>query len=639
MLLSHHQREIHMQRLHIQWSAALICLGALGIAAGADVAPTVTPLADGTPVTDLGGNRWTSQYFKITVPANQTRLTITTAGPSTIREAGVTLYVKQGALPTNTVNDGRSGGAGNIERISIDKPAAGDWYLLLYATTAYDGVTLLADYDSTPPVAAPPPVLALASVFSDHMVLQRNLPVPIWGTAKPGDTITVALVPQGAAPVNPAATVSAKADMTGKWRVDLGPMKASSQPMVVNVTSAAGDPAVVVTDVLVGEVWVASGQSNMEWPLYKCTGGTAAIAEANDAELRLLTVPFTKSTTGPRSSMPLQYNGKQATWNLCTSANVSNFSGVAYYFARDLRQALGVPVGVIYQAIGGTRCRAWSPRCAFTGDPVLENFLTGSNNAITNWTGQWGSDPADDINRPMVLYDAMIAPLQPYAIQGVIWYQGESDAGDVAIFRHMFPSQIKGWRKDWGGREFPFLFVQVAPHAGWTPELREAQLQTWQTVPNTAMTVTADVGPTDPNDFHPPNKEPVGARLALSARALVYGENIEYSGPIYASSSSANGRMRIRFTHAASGLKTGDGEPLRGFTIAGADGEFVPAEAVIEGDSVAVSSPNVPTPVAVRYGWANMMNCNLANAEGLPASPFRSDQFELKARSRRLVDQ
>lgn len=589
------------------------------------MAQAVSTLTDETPVTSLAGDKWAGQSFKIAVPANQTRLSISTSGPPNGRDAGVVLYAKHGAVPTTTANDSRSGRVGNAERISIENPASGDWYLLLYATTAYSGVTLLAEYENTPPVAVPAPMLVLASVFSDHMVLQRNQPVPIWGEGKPGDTITVALVPQNAALGSPAPNLSTKADAKGKWRVDLAPMNASSDPISMRVTSAAGDPDIVVTDVLVGEVWMASGQSNMEWPLYKCTDGIAAKAGANDSQLRLLTVPLGVSTTGPRRDMPLQHNGSRSVWKVCTPASVHNFSGVAYYFARDLRKVLGVPVGVIFQAMGGTTCRAWSPRRAFSGDPVVERFLADWNDKIKNWNAQWGSDPAEDVNRPMVLYDAMIAPLQPYAIQGVIWYQGESDSGDAKTFRQLFPSLIKGWRQEWGGRDFPFLFVQLAPHAGWTPELREAQLQTWQTVPNTAMVVTADVGPVDPNDYHPTNKEPVGARLALTAGALVYGEKIEYSGPIYASCEVVKDRLKIRFTHAASGLKTGDGKPLRGFTIAGANGEFQPANAVIEGDVVVVSSPAVPEPVAVRYGWANMMNCNLANGEGLPASPFRTD--------------
>lgn len=603
--------------------AALICLGALGMTSRAAIAQAANQIAAGSPVSNLAGDRWTSRVFKLTVPPNQTRLTVTTQGVAAGREAGVTLYAKHGATPTTTANDARSGLVGNNERISIADPAAGDWYLLLYATTAYGGVTLSADFDDAPPAPTPPPVLSAATVFSDHMVLQRSQSVPIWGTAKVGDTITVELLPAGPTPINPPATVAIKADANGKWRVELAPLKASSQPMDMRVTSAAGDPAVVITDVLVGEVWVASGQSNMEWPLYKCTDGATDIAVADDSQLRLLTVPLGISTTGPRTSMPLQHNGNPSKWRLCTASNVANFSGVVYYFARDLRKALGVPVGVIYQAVGGTTCRAWSPRSAFTCDSVVEKYLADWEARIKNWNAQWGSDPAEDINRPMVLYDAMIAPLQPYAIQGVIWYQGESDSGDAPTFRHLFPSLIKSWRRAWGGREFPFLFVQVAPHNGWTPELREAQLQTWQTVPNTAMVVTTDVGPVDPNDFHPPKKEPVGVRLALAARALVYGESLEYSGPVYASCAPDNGRVIVRFTHVTGGLKTGDGKALRGLTIAGADGVFVDAEAVIEGDTVIVSNPSVPTPEAVRYGWANMLSCNLANGKGLPASPFR----------------
>ena len=605
--------------------AVLICLLSIAVASRVGRAQSVSELTDGAPVADLGGDRWSSRLFKISVPVEQTRLTITTRGEPGGRDAGVTLYAKHGAKPTTKANDARSGLPGNNERIEIDNPKPGDWYILLYATTIYGGVTLSADFDDEPLPKAPPPMLELASVFSDHMVLQRNLPVPVWGTAKPGDTITVELASQSVAPINAATTVSAKADVSGKWRIDLIPLKASAEPMSMRVTSAMGDPEKVVVDVLVGEVWVASGQSNMEWPLYKCLDGAATKAGSGDSQLRLLTIPSGKSTTGPRSNMLIQYNGKPSVWRISSPDHVHNFSGVAYYFARDLRKALGVPVGVIYQAMGGTTCRAWSPRSAFTGDPALEKYLADWNAKIAGWNGEFGSDPAADVNRPMVLYDAMIAPVQPYAIQGVIWYQGESDCGDALNFRRLFPSLIKSWRREWGGREFPFLFVQLAPQVGWTPELREAQLQTWQTVPQTSMVVTTDVGPEDPKDFHPPNKEPVGARLALAARALVYGENIEYSGPIFESCQAENGRVIVRFTHGTGGLKAGDGKPLRGFAVSGADGAFVEAQAVIERDTVVVSSPAVPTPTAVRYGWANVPNCNLANGEGLPASPFRGN--------------
>jgi len=326
---------------------ALICFGALGYAPRAAIAQATNQITNGSPVTGLAGDCWTSLAFKISVPADQTRLTITTRGSATGRDSGVTLYAKHGATPTTTVNDARSGLVGNNERISIDNPTAGDWFLLLYATTAYGGVSLSADYDDVPPAPKPPPVLSPASVFSDHMVLQRSQPVPIWGTAKPGDTITVTLAPQGPTPLNPQATVVSKADANGKWRVELAPLKASSQPMEVRITSAAGDPAVVMTDVLVGEVWLASGQSNMEWPMYKCTNGAADIAVADDSQLRLLTVPLGVSTTGPRTNMPLQHNGTPSKWKLCTPSNVHNFSGIGYYFARDVRKALGVPVGVI----------------------------------------------------------------------------------------------------------------------------------------------------------------------------------------------------------------------------------------------------------------------------------------------------
>lgn len=279
----------------LKLTAVLICLSSMTAASRVGMAQSVAELTDGSPVGELGGDRWSSRVFKVSVPAGQTRLTITTRGIAGGREAGVTLYAKQGAMPTTADNDARSGLVGNNERISIDNPTVGDWYILLYATTAYGGVTLSADFDDEPLPKTPPPVLELASVFSDHMVLQRNLPVPVWGTAKPGDTVTVEVVPQSAAPINAAVSKSTRAAANGKWRVDLAPQKASAQPMSMRVTSATGDPERIITDVPVGEVWLASGQSNMEWPLYKCTDGATAKAGADDSQLRLLTIPAGKS--------------------------------------------------------------------------------------------------------------------------------------------------------------------------------------------------------------------------------------------------------------------------------------------------------------------------------------------------------
>jgi sialate O-acetylesterase len=219
------------------------------------------------------------------------------------------------------------------------------------------------------------------------------------------------------------------------------------------------------------------------------------------------------------------------------------------------------------------------------------------------------------------LYNGMIAPLQPYGIRGVIWYQGESNAGRAEQYRKLFPALIADWRKTWNAGEFPFLFVQIAPYRGVPPELREAQLHTAQTVPRTAMVVITDFG--SASNIHPPQKEPVGQRLALTARAIAYGDKIEYSGPIFESMKVENGRVIVKFQHAA-GLMSKDG-PLKGLTIAGEDGRFVPANAEIAGETVIVSADAVPNPVAVRYGWANVPDVNLYNGAGLPASPFRSD--------------
>jgi sialate O-acetylesterase len=327
---------------------------------------------------------------------------------------------------------------------------------------------------------------------------------------------------------------------------------------------------------------------------------------------------------------------------------------VAWFFGHELRRALKVPVGLINSSVGGTPAEAWTSSAALEADPELKGILERYAEQVKNYdpaaaaaqheralerhqqavakakaagekppqAPRRPADPRKANVRPCGLYNAMIAPLQPYAIAGAIWYQGESNSGRAAEYRKLFPAMIQNWRQAWGQGEFPFLFVQIAPHERMTPEIREAQLVTWQKVPRTAMAVIIDIG--NEKDIHPTQKEPVGARLALAARAIAYGEKIEYSGPVYASMKVEGDRAILSFTHIGDGLLAKDGD-LRGFTVAGADGSFVPAKAVIDGDKVAVASPEVTTPVAVRYGWANTPDVNLFNKEGLPATPFRTD--------------
>jgi sialate O-acetylesterase len=340
-----------------------------------------------------------------------------------------------------------------------------------------------------------------------------------------------------------------------------------------------------------------------------------------------------------------------------------------------------VPIGLIHSSWGGTPAEAWTSMQALGTDPVLSDLVIAAKDNLANypaaaaaypaqlaaheekmnaWTKDGGPEatklqnewqqqaakarqqgtpiperpmpakpqpvapagPDGTPRTPTVLYNAMIAPLIPYAIKGAIWYQGEGNAKRHRQYRTLFPTMIADWRARWKQEDFPFIFVQVAPFNGMVPEIRESQLLTLSRSPNTAMVVTTDVG--DAKDIHPKRKEPVGQRLALAARALAYGEKIEYSGPLYQEMKVEAGRVMLDFTHTGGGLVAKGGD-LQGFTIAGADGNFVPAQAEIQGSRIMVSSADVPTPTAVRYGWSNFPEVNLYNREGLPASPFRTD--------------
>jgi sialate O-acetylesterase len=470
------------------------------------------------------------------------------------------------------------------------------------------------------------------SLFSDGAVLQQGVAVPIWGAGKDGEQITVKIQDQ---------TVSTTV-RDGRWLVRLKPMKAGG-PFTMTIT---GDNTITLTNVLVGEVWLCSGQSNMAFHLAQAANAAEAIAAAADSQLRLFTVPYGATDT-PKTEVP-------GSWKESSPETARGFSAVAWFFGRELRRALKVPVGLIHSSVGGTPAEAWTDRATLEGNPDLKVILEQYAEQVKKYdpaaaaaqheraiekhkqavekakaagekppqAPRAPADPRQAAVRPCGLYNAMIAPLQPYAIAGAIWYQGESNAGRAAEYQKLFPAMIQNWRQAWGQGEFPFLFVQIAPHQGMKPEIREAQLLSWQKVPRTAMAVITDVG--DEKDIHPTKKEPVGARLALAARAIAYGEKIEYSGPVYASMKIEGDRAILSFTHIGSGLVAKDGE-LKGFTIAGADGTFSAAKATIEGDKVVVSSPSVAQPAAVRYGWANTPDVNLFNKEGLPATPFRTD--------------
>lgn len=444
--------------------------------------------------------------------------------------------------------------------------------------------------------------VTLHSLFTDNGVVQRGIKLPIYGTADNGEKVTVQFCGQT------ASTVAAD----GKWMLRLKPLAAGGPyDMVVKGTNK-----LVVKNLMVGDVWVCSGQSNMQFYLQSSDGGAEAIKKSSNPMIRLYDVPMTISNE------PVS-DAKQA-WRVCAPETVPTFSAVGYYFGRALQRDEKIPVGLINSSLGGTRVEAW------TNPKVLD----------PKDAAQWATDRvnlpewAQKPNDPSVLYNGMICPLIPYGIKGVIWYQGETNAGRASIYERRFTDMIVNWRKEWGLGNFPFLFVQLAPFTAivhepqesqWA-ELREAQRLTAIHCSNTAMAVITDHG--NPDDIHPIWKEPVGERLALAARAIAYKRHITYKGPDYKGVKFSNGIAIVSFNSVAKGL-VAKGGPLTGWTIAGADKKWYNAEAVIAGKTVKVSSPSVPTPVAVRYGWYYCPVVNLYNSEGLPASPFRTDNWTL----------
>ncbi len=437
------------------------------------------------------------------------------------------------------------------------------------------------------------------ALFSEHAVLQQGVKVPVWGTTDQTEDVSVSFAGQN---------VTAK-PADGKWRVELEPLAAGG-PHVMTINQ--GGATVEIKDILVGEVWICGGQSNMQWTLKQSDGGSEAIANSANDKLRLLTVPRNGADTPQTEVM--------ASWSVAGPQTTGDFSGVGYFFGRDLQQALDVPVGLIASNVGGTAAEQWMKQEAIDSHPELKDMSKPQGSSM--------------------LYNAMIAPLGPYAIKGVIWYQGESNAGRAYQYRTLLPAMIKNWRDTFGQGDFPFLIVQIAPYEAivaepsdsiWA-EIRDAQFYVAQNVPRTALIVTTDVG--DERDIHPRRKEPVGQRLALAARAIGYGEKVEHSGPIYESMTIDGDKITVNFKHVGTGLAAKDGE-LTGFTIAGEDKKFHPAKAKIDGDTVVAWSELVPKPVAVRYGWAAYPVVNLWNKEGLPASPFRTDTFPITTQDKK----
>ena len=480
----------------------------------------------------------------------------------------------------------------------------------------------------------------LPAVISDNMVLQQGTKVPIWGMAEPGERVTVTLGEQ---------RVTATADSKGRWIIKLEPLDVDG-PFEITVT---GNNTITLHNVLIGEVWVCSGQSNMQWPVSRSANAEQEIAKSDYPRIRLFTVKRTVA------DQPLQ--DTEGHWVACGPETVKSFSAVGYFFGRYLHKELDTPVGLIHSSWGGTPAEAWTSQSTLESEPEFKPILDRWEEILANYPqekekyqqrlAQWEQEVEnaknegkpeprkpwpplgpDHPHRPASLYNGMIAPLIPYAIKGIIWYQGESNAGRAYQYRALFPAMVHNWRRSWGQSDFPFLFVQLANFNAtkfqWTEgawaELREAQLMTL-TLPKTAMAVAIDIGEAD--DIHPKNKQDVGHRLGLAALAIAYGRDVVYSGPIYESMTVESDRVRLRFKHIGEGLVTQNGEQLKGFAIAGSDQKFVSAEANINGDTVVVWSDQVPKPVAVRYAWADNPACNLYNKTNLPASPFRTDDW------------
>jgi sialate O-acetylesterase len=478
----------------------------------------------------------------------------------------------------------------------------------------------------------------LPQVLSDHMVLQREAPVRIWGWADPGESVTVSFAGQ---------TSATRANESGKWETFLNPMPAGGP----HDLTIAGRNRIVLADVLIGDVWIASGQSNMVWPVQRSDNADTEAASADYPRLRVFKVAL-KVADEPKEDL-------EGSWQAATSDSIPGFSAVGYFFGRELHKEIGVPLAIIQTAWGGTPAQSWTSHDTLKSDPSLQPVFDGWGEILAKYPAEqakykeaqkvWRLQAArakvahKELPRrprspvgpghhhsPSGLYNAMIAPLTPFAIRGAIWYQGESDAGRSRgyLYRDLFPAMIEDWRGAWAQGPFPFLFVQLANYGRvgethqWS-ELREAQEMTLG-LRNTGMAVTIDIGESD--DIHPTNKQDVGHRLALAARGVAYGREVIHSGPSYRQMTIEGSKARLWFDNTGAGLKATNGG-LAGFVISGADREFQNSEARIDGDTVVVSSGNVQIPVAVRYAWDADPKASLFNRNDLPASPFRTDDW------------
>jgi sialate O-acetylesterase len=450
----------------------------------------------------------------------------------------------------------------------------------------------------------------LSAIFGDHMVLQRAAKVPLWGTAHAGEQVKVTAAGQAQ---------TATADAMGKWRVELAPLDAKES---IEIT-IAGNNTVVLRDVLVGEVWLCSGQSNMVFPLARVSNSAEALKTADRPRMRLFKVG--------RAVKDEPQTETSGNWVVCSPQSARTFSGVGYFFGAEVQDKLDVPVGLIESDWGGTRAEAWTPRETF--DALKLPYEPA-------WTEMWlrpkqnpnatKPEPARPHEAPAALYNGMIAPIAGYAMRGALWYQGETNTAYPAEYERVLGGMITSWRAAWrqgdpstgSGQAFPFLVVQLPNFIGkgrdWAT-LRASQAKVAKDLPNVGLAVTIDLG--NPNDIHPTNKQPVGRRLALIARKMAYGQEVAWSGPTFKSLEVNGNQAVVTFDHVDDGLVARAGEVL-GFELAGEDGTFIAATGTIKGATVALRADGVTSPRAVRYAWANDPKCTLYNAIDLPAAPF-----------------
>jgi sialate O-acetylesterase len=483
----------------------------------------------------------------------------------------------------------------------------------------------------------------LPHIISDHAVLQRDAPIHIWGWSNPKETVQVQFHAQKR---------TATANEFGEWGLWLAPESAGG-PYTLAIQGETGAP-ISYTDMLVGDVWFASGQSNMEMPL-KGFADTQSYIKNGDAEIAAATLPQVRLLRVDHKTSSYPQQDLAGSWTLCTPATAADFSAVAYFFGREIQQKEHVPIGLIDSTWGGTPVEAWTSFDALAADaslmPALASwarFADQQSNLDAVKAAEKHEDAAAEAAHqpkpqhpwhpfpeswgPAQLYNGMIAPATPYTIKGVIWYQGETNSAPdrAPLYSKLFSTMIADWRRDWHQGEFPFLYVQISsfnsPGESWGM-LRDQQRRTLS-VADTAMAVTLDVG--NANNVHPPDKETVGARLALAAEAMVYektdktGRPAEYSGPLFREMTREDAKARVYFDHTGVALHA-KGPELTGFELAGRDHKFFPASAVIDGQTVVVSSPQVPEPAAVRYAWPGFTTANLYNDVDLPASTFTSE--------------